>query len=96
MQQSALVNSASRGGADLIGRLAGAMRRARPAQAGIAVHLAVSPEAFAAHIAAHVRAAASSMVRPKYAAVSSRTSLEMDVDYVLVDATTVRRRRQRC
>src|SRR6266508_2581478 len=75
---------------DLIGRLAGAMRRAGlgPGR-GIAVHLAVSPEAFAAHIAAHVLGCRVVAVRPRYAAGQLAHVLGMDVDYVLVDATTV-------
>ena len=75
---------------DLIGRLAGAMRRAGlgPGR-GIAVHLAVSPEAFAAHIAAHVLGCRVVAVRPQYAAGQLAHVLGMDVDYVLVDATTV-------
>jgi fatty-acyl-CoA synthase len=75
---------------DLIGRLAGAMRRAGlgPGR-GIAVHLAVSPEAFAAHIAAHVLGCRVVAVRPQYAAGQLAHVLGMDVDYVLVDASTV-------
>src|SRR6266545_2169725 len=75
---------------DLIGRLAGAMRRAGlgPGR-GIAVHLAVSPEAFAAHIAAHVLGCRVGAVRPQYPAGQLAHVLGMDVDYVLVDATTV-------
>ena len=75
---------------DLIGRLAGAMRRAGlgPGR-GIAVHLAVSPEAFAAHIAANVLGCRVVAVRPQYAAGQLAHVLGMDVDYVLVDATTV-------
>ena len=66
---------------DLIGRLAGAMRRAGlgPGR-GIAVHLAVSPEAFAAHIAAHVLGCRVVAVRPGYAAGQLAHVLGMDVD----------------
>src|SRR5919109_154102 len=73
----------------LIGRLAAALRAAGlgPGR-GLAVSLAVSPEAFAAQTAAHVLGCRVVGVRPGYAPVQLAHVLEMDVDALLVDRST--------
>src|SRR5918992_1471352 len=71
---------------ELIGRLAAALRAAglRPGR-GLAVSLAVSPEAFAAQMAAHVLGCRVVGVRPGYTPGQLAHVLDMDVDAVLVD-----------
>lgn len=74
---------------ELIGRMAAAMRAAGlgPGR-GLAVSLAVSPEAFAAQIAAHVLGCRVVGVRPGYTAGQLAHVLAMDVDALLVDRST--------
>ncbi len=74
---------------ELIGRLAATLRVAGlgPGQ-GLAVSLAVSPEAFAAQIAAHVLGCRVVGVRPGYTAGQLAHVLDMDVGAVLVDRST--------
>jgi acyl-CoA synthetase (AMP-forming)/AMP-acid ligase II len=73
----------------LVGRLAAALRAAGlgPGR-GLAVTLAVSPEAFAAHMAAHVVGCRVVAVRPGYTPGQLAHVLGMDVDAVLVDRST--------
>ena len=78
----------------LIQRLAGAMRGVElgggglgPGR-GIAIHTAVSPEAFAGHVAAHVLGCRVVGVRPGYPAAQLAHVLGLDVDAVLVDPST--------
>jgi fatty-acyl-CoA synthase len=73
----------------LIGRLAAALRAAGlgPGR-GLAVSLAVSPEAFAAQMAAHVLGCRVVGVRPGYTAGQLAHVLAMDIDAVLVDGST--------
>lgn len=73
----------------LIRRLAGAMRRVGlgPGR-GVAIHTAVSPEAFAGHLAAHVLGCRVVGVRPGYPAAQLTHVLGLDVDAVLVDPST--------
>ncbi|RFS84915.1 long-chain fatty acid--CoA ligase [Actinomadura spongiicola] len=71
----------------LIGRLAAGMRDAGLGPGdGLAIRTSVSPEAFAAHIAAHVVGCRVVGVRPGYAAGQLAHVLGMGVDAVLVDA----------
>jgi fatty-acyl-CoA synthase len=74
---------------ELIGRLAGALRAAGlgPGR-GLAVSLAVSPEGFAAQMAAHVVGCRVVGVRPGYTPGQLAHVLDMDVDAVLVDRST--------
>ncbi len=73
----------------LIARLAAALRAAGlgPRQ-GLAVSLAVSPEAFAAQIAAHVLGCRVVGVRPGYTPGQLAHLLSMDVDALVVDRST--------
>ena len=73
----------------LIGRLAASLRAAGlgPGRA-LAVSLAVSPEAFAAQIAAHVLGCRVVGVRPGYTPGQLAHVLSMDVDVLLVDGST--------
>ncbi|WP_188188105.1 class I adenylate-forming enzyme family protein [Nonomuraea sp. SYSU D8015] len=74
---------------EMIRRLAGAMADAGlgPGRA-VAVRTAVTPEAFAAHMAAHALGCRVVGVRPGYAPGQLAHVLGMDVDAVLVDPTT--------
>ncbi|SEG90931.1 Acyl-CoA synthetase (AMP-forming)/AMP-acid ligase II [Nonomuraea solani] len=74
---------------DLIRRLAGAMRAAGlgPGRA-VAVRTAVTPEAFAAHMAAHALGCRVVGIRPGYPPGQLAHVLAMDVDAVLVDPGT--------
>jgi fatty-acyl-CoA synthase len=74
---------------ELIGRLAAALRAAGlgPGR-GLAVSLAVSPEAFAAQMAAHVLGCRVVGVRPGYTPGQLVHVLGMDVDALLVDRST--------
>ena len=73
----------------LIGRLAAALRAAGLGPgSGLAVSLAVSPEAFAAQIAAHVLGCRVVGIRPGYTPGQLAHVLDMDVDALLVDAST--------
>jgi acyl-CoA synthetase (AMP-forming)/AMP-acid ligase II len=74
---------------ELIARLAAALRGAGlgPGR-GLAVSLPVSPEAFAAQMAAHVLGCRVVGVRPGYAAGQLAHVLGMDVDALLVDPST--------
>ncbi len=75
---------------ELIRRLAGELRREGlgPGR-GIAIFTAVSPEAFAAVIAAHALGCRVVGVRPGYTTRQLAHVLGMNVDAVLVDASTV-------
>jgi acyl-CoA synthetase (AMP-forming)/AMP-acid ligase II len=75
---------------DIIRRLAGAMRDVGlgPGR-GIAVFTAVSPEAFAAHMAAHALGCRVVGVRPGYTARQLAHVLGMQIDALLVDRSTV-------
>src|SRR5918999_2280005 len=75
---------------ETIRRLAAALRGAGlgPGRA-VAIHTAVSPEAFAAHMAAHALGCRVVGVRPGYPPGHLAHVLSMDVDAVLVDRTTV-------
>ncbi|RKS71822.1 acyl-CoA synthetase (AMP-forming)/AMP-acid ligase II [Actinomadura pelletieri DSM 43383] len=74
----------------LIGRLAAGLRDAGLGPGdGLAIRTTVSPEAFAAHIAAHVVGCRVIGVRPGYAAGQLAHVLGMGVDAVLVDAEAV-------
>jgi acyl-CoA synthetase (AMP-forming)/AMP-acid ligase II len=69
--------------------LAAALRRRGLGRGrGIAIFTSVSPEAFAAHMAAHVLGCRVVGVRPGYTARQLGHVLGMDVDAVLVDSTT--------
>jgi acyl-CoA synthetase (AMP-forming)/AMP-acid ligase II len=74
---------------ELIGRLADGMRAAGlgPGRA-IAVRTAVTPEAFAAHMAAHVLGCRVVGIRPGYPPGQLAHVLGMGIDAVLVDPTT--------
>ncbi|TMQ96238.1 long-chain fatty acid--CoA ligase [Actinomadura soli] len=73
----------------LIGRLAAALRDAGLGPGdGLAIRTSVSPEAFAAHIAAHVVGCRVVGVRPGYAAGQLAHVLGMGVDALLVDPRT--------
>jgi fatty-acyl-CoA synthase len=74
---------------ELIGRMSAALRAAGlgPGR-GLAVSLAVTPEAFAAHIAAHVLGCRVVGIRPGYTPGQLAHVLAMDVDAVLVDRST--------
>ncbi|MGN9842790.1 class I adenylate-forming enzyme family protein [Nonomuraea sp. H19] len=74
---------------DLIRRLAGAMADAGlgPGRA-VAVRTAVTPEAFAAHMAAHALGCRVVGIRPGYTPAQLAHMLGMDVDAVLVDPAT--------
>ena len=74
---------------ELIGRLAAALRAAGlgPGR-GLAVSLAVSPDAFAAQIAAHVLGCRVVGVRPGYTPGQLAHVLGMDVHALLVDRST--------
>ena len=74
---------------ELIGRLAAALRAAGlgPGR-GLGVSLAVSPEAFAAQMAAHVLGCRVVGVRPGYTPGQLAHVLAMDVDALLVDRST--------
>jgi acyl-coenzyme A synthetase/AMP-(fatty) acid ligase len=73
----------------LIGRLAAALRAAGLGPgSGLAVSLAVSPEAFAAHMAAHVLGCRVVGVRPGYTPGQLAHVLDMDVDALVVDSST--------
>src|ERR671923_2936406 len=74
---------------ELIGRLAAGLRAAGlgPGR-GLAVSLAVSPEAFAAQMAAHVVGCRVVGVRPGYTPGQLAHVLAMDVDALLVDPST--------
>ncbi|TDB85736.1 long-chain fatty acid--CoA ligase [Actinomadura sp. KC216] len=70
----------------LIGRLAGALRDAGLGPGdGLAVRTSVTPEAFAAHVAAHVVGCRVVGVRPGYATGQLAHVLGMGVDALLVD-----------
>src|SRR5262245_55938781 len=71
---------------ELIGRLAAALRASGlgPGRC-LAVSLAVTPEAFAAQIAAHVLGCRVVGIRPGYTPGQLAHVLGMDVDAVLVD-----------
>ncbi|MEO3814760.1 class I adenylate-forming enzyme family protein [Sphaerisporangium sp. B11E5] len=73
---------------DLIERLAGALREAGlgPGR-GVALSAGVSPEAFAAHMAAHTIGCRVLCVRPGYTASWLAHVLGMDVDAVVTDAS---------
>ncbi|QXJ20237.1 AMP-binding protein [Actinomadura graeca] len=74
---------------ETIGRVAAAMRDAGLGPgSGVAVRTAVSPEAFAAHIAAHTLGCRVVGVRPGYPAAHLAHVLGMDVDAVVVDPST--------
>jgi fatty-acyl-CoA synthase len=74
---------------ELIGRLAVALRAAGLGQGqGLAVSLAVSPEALAAQMAAHVLGCRVVGIRPGYAPGQLAHVLDMDVDALLVDRST--------
>src|SRR5215211_8287434 len=74
---------------ELIGRLAAALRAAGlgPGR-GLGVSLAVSPEAFAAQMAAHVLGCRVVGIRPGYTPGQLAHVLDMDVDALLVDRST--------
>ncbi|MGI5289246.1 AMP-binding protein [Nonomuraea polychroma] len=74
---------------DLIRRLAGALADAGlgPGRA-LAVRTAVTPEAFAAHMAAHALGCRVVGIRPGYTPAQLAHVLGMDVDAVLVDPST--------
>ncbi|MGP3920057.1 class I adenylate-forming enzyme family protein [Nonomuraea sp. 10N515B] len=74
---------------DLIRRLAGALADAGlgPGRA-VAVRTSVTPEAFAAHMAAHALGCRVVGIRPGYAPGQLAHVLGMDVDMVLVDPAT--------
>jgi fatty-acyl-CoA synthase len=74
---------------ELIGRLSAGLRAAGlgPGR-GLAVSLAVSPEAFAAQIAAHVVGCRVLGVRPGYTPGQLAHVLDMDVEALLVDGST--------
>ena len=74
---------------EIIRRLAAAMRSVGlgPGR-GIAICTAVSPEAFAAHMAAHALGCRVVGVRPGYTAKQIAHILGMQIDAVLVDAST--------
>lgn len=74
---------------ELIGRLAGALRAAGlgPGR-GLAVSLAVSPEAFAVHMAAHVVGCRVVGVRPGYTPGQLAHVLDITVDALVVDRST--------
>lgn len=74
---------------ELIARLAAALRAAGlgPGR-GLAVSLAVSPEAFAAQMAAHVLGCRVVGIRPGYTPGQLAHVLAMDVDALLVDPST--------
>ncbi len=74
---------------ELIGRLAAALRAAGlgPGR-GLAVSLAISPEAFAAQMAAHVLGCRVVGIRPGYTPGQLAHVLDMDVDALLVDQST--------
>jgi acyl-CoA synthetase (AMP-forming)/AMP-acid ligase II len=74
---------------EIIRRLAGAMLGAGlgPGR-GVAIRTAVSPEAFAAHLAAHALGCRVVGVRPGYAARQLAHVLGMEVDAILVDRST--------
>ncbi|GAA3562575.1 fatty acid--CoA ligase family protein [Nonomuraea rosea] len=74
---------------ELIGRLADGMRAAGlgPGRA-IAIRTAVTPEAFAAHMAAHVLGCRVVGIRPGYPPGQLAHVLGMGIDAVLVDPTT--------
>jgi fatty-acyl-CoA synthase len=75
---------------ELIRRLAGAMSGAGlGAGRGVAVLTAVSPEAFAAHLAAHTLGCRVVGVRPGYTARQLVGVLGMQIDAVLVDRSTM-------
>ena len=75
--------------AETIRRLAGAMRSVGlgPGRS-VAICTAVSPEAFAAHMAAHTLGCRVVGVRPGYSAKHIAHILGMQIDAVLVDAST--------
>jgi fatty-acyl-CoA synthase len=74
---------------ELIGRPAAALRAAGLGPGhGLAVSLAVSPEAFAAQMAAHVLGCRVVGVRPGYTPAQLAHVLAMDVDALLVDGST--------
>ena len=74
---------------ELIGRLAAALRAAGLGSGrGLAVSLAVSPEAFAAQMAAHVLGCRVVGVRPGYTPGQLAHVLDMDVDALVVDRST--------
>ncbi len=73
----------------LIRRLAGAMRAAGLGLGrGVAIRTAVSPEAFAAHMAAHTLGCRVIGVRPGYAPAQLRHVLATGVDALVVDQAT--------
>ncbi|MEU5876184.1 AMP-binding protein [Spirillospora sp. NPDC047279] len=73
---------------EMIGRLAGALRAAGLGPgSGLAIRTAVSPEAFAAHIAAHVLGCRVVGVRPGYPAAQLVHVLGMGVDAILADGS---------
>jgi fatty-acyl-CoA synthase len=74
---------------ELVGRLAAALRAAGlgPGR-GLGVSLAVSPEAFAAQMAAHVLGCRVVGIRPGYTAGQLAHVLDMGVDALLVDRST--------
>jgi acyl-coenzyme A synthetase/AMP-(fatty) acid ligase len=75
--------------AEIIRRLAAAMRGVGLGpDRGIAVCTAVSPEAFAAHMAAHALGCRVVGLRPGYTAKQLAHILGMQIDAVLVDAST--------
>ncbi|MEV4109541.1 AMP-binding protein [Nonomuraea sp. NPDC049695] len=74
---------------ELIGRLAGALRAAGlgPGRA-VAIRTAVTPESFAAHMAAHTLGCRVVGIRPGYPEGQLAHILGMDVDALLVDSAT--------
>ncbi|MGW4640975.1 class I adenylate-forming enzyme family protein [Sphaerisporangium sp. NPDC004334] len=74
---------------DLIGRLAAALRDAGlgPGR-GVAIRAGVSPEAFAAHMAAHALGCRVLCVRPGYTPRLLAHVFGMDIDAVVLDAST--------
>jgi fatty-acyl-CoA synthase len=75
---------------DIIRRLAGVMRGVGLGPGlGIAIFTAVSPEAFAAHMAAHTLGCRVVGVRPGYTARQLAHVLGMQIDALLVDRSTV-------
>src|SRR5918994_4883305 len=74
---------------ELIGRLAAALRAAGLGSGrGLAVSLALSPEAFAAQMAAHVLGCRVVGIRPGYTPGQLAHVLDMDADALVVDRST--------
>ncbi|GAB3131230.1 class I adenylate-forming enzyme family protein [Microbispora hainanensis] len=74
---------------ELIGRMAGAMREAGLGPGtGVAIRTGLSPEAFAAQMAAHVLGCRVVSVRPGYTPRQLADVLGVDVDAVVLDRST--------